>query len=175
MRTKQRSQKFFRVVFSLLTTGAVLTIFTFPAAAQVTNGLVGWWRFDEGTGTLTADASGNGNNGTLVNKDYYKNLGDRLPLPPVGYGYRFKEAPPGWQPTDKIVHELAPVSLIPIRQAAVWMLPFLVGASVTLILSLIVLLLWRVKRRSLIAFPYSDNGAVSSSRTAKVTDERPGK
>jgi prepilin-type N-terminal cleavage/methylation domain-containing protein len=30
-------------------------------------GLVGWWTFDEGTGTTTKDLSGNGNDGTLVN------------------------------------------------------------------------------------------------------------
>ena len=30
------------------------------------SGLVGWWKFDEGSGTTAADASGNGNNGTLV-------------------------------------------------------------------------------------------------------------
>jgi len=29
--------------------------------------LVGYWQFDEGTGTNTYDASGNGNDGTLVN------------------------------------------------------------------------------------------------------------
>jgi len=29
--------------------------------------LVGHWKFDEGSGTVTNDASGNGNNGTLVN------------------------------------------------------------------------------------------------------------
>jgi hypothetical protein len=28
-------------------------------------GLVGWWRFDEGSGTIASDSSGNGNNGTL--------------------------------------------------------------------------------------------------------------
>jgi len=28
-------------------------------------GLVGWWRFDEGTGTIAVDSSGNGNNGTI--------------------------------------------------------------------------------------------------------------
>ena len=32
-----------------------------------TNGLVGYWNFDEGTGTTAADSSGSGNNGTLVN------------------------------------------------------------------------------------------------------------
>ena len=31
------------------------------------NGLAGWWKFDEGTGTSAADSSGNGETGTLVN------------------------------------------------------------------------------------------------------------
>jgi hypothetical protein len=30
-------------------------------------GLVGWWNFDEGSGTAAADSSGNGNTGTLTN------------------------------------------------------------------------------------------------------------
>lgn len=30
------------------------------------SGLVGWWRFDEGSGTAAADSSGSGNNGTLT-------------------------------------------------------------------------------------------------------------
>jgi hypothetical protein len=32
-----------------------------------TNGLVGYWNFDEGSGTVANDSSGNENNGTLVN------------------------------------------------------------------------------------------------------------
>ncbi len=32
-----------------------------------TNGLVGYWNFDEGSGTTASDSSGSGNNGTLVN------------------------------------------------------------------------------------------------------------
>ncbi|MBU6427178.1 hypothetical protein KGQ27_02965, partial [Patescibacteria group bacterium] len=35
--------------------------------ADITNGLVGHWTFDEGSGATAADSSGNGNNGTLVN------------------------------------------------------------------------------------------------------------
>jgi parallel beta-helix repeat protein len=31
------------------------------------SGLVGWWKFDEGSGNTAADSSGNGNNGTLQN------------------------------------------------------------------------------------------------------------
>ncbi|MFA6994461.1 MAG: LamG domain-containing protein, partial [Candidatus Paceibacterota bacterium] len=32
-----------------------------------TSGLVGYWNFDEGTGAIAKDTSGNGNNGTLTN------------------------------------------------------------------------------------------------------------
>lgn len=35
------------------------------ATPAPTNGLVGHWKFDEGSGTTAADSSGNGNNGTL--------------------------------------------------------------------------------------------------------------
>jgi hypothetical protein len=38
---------------------------TMPALADANP--VGWWKFDEGTGTTTADASGNSNTGTLTN------------------------------------------------------------------------------------------------------------
>lgn len=31
------------------------------------NGLVGYWKLDEGTGNVATDSSGNGNNGTLIN------------------------------------------------------------------------------------------------------------
>ncbi len=41
---------------------AVLGVsFTSPACAD----LVGWWRFDDGSGTTAMDSSGNGNDGTL--------------------------------------------------------------------------------------------------------------
>ena len=39
----------------------------FVASANLTTGLVGYWKFDEGSGTTAADATGNGNTGTLVN------------------------------------------------------------------------------------------------------------
>lgn len=35
------------------------------AVLEAHPGLVGWWRFDEGTGTVAGDSSGNGNNGTV--------------------------------------------------------------------------------------------------------------
>ena len=33
----------------------------------ILNGLVGWWKFDEGSGTVAYDSSGNGNDGNLTN------------------------------------------------------------------------------------------------------------
>src|SRR3989344_7084668 len=36
-------------------------------AAAPTSGLIGYWNFDDGTGTTVADTSGNGINGTLTN------------------------------------------------------------------------------------------------------------
>lgn len=44
----------------------LLTAWAIPAHAQTNNGLVGWWRFDEGTGTSALDSSGSGNTGTLT-------------------------------------------------------------------------------------------------------------
>ena len=40
---------------------------TTPAGPVPTAGLVGYWKFDEGTGTSATDSSGNGNTGTLAN------------------------------------------------------------------------------------------------------------
>jgi hypothetical protein len=54
------------VTFGGATIGTA-TIGGTTAAANVTNGLVGWWKFDEGSGTNASDASGNGNVGTLQN------------------------------------------------------------------------------------------------------------
>lgn len=36
-----------------------------PVAPGPTSGLVAWWKFDDGTGTVAIDSSGNGNAGTL--------------------------------------------------------------------------------------------------------------
>jgi type II secretory pathway component PulJ len=35
--------------------------------ASADSSLVGWWKFDDGSGTSAIDSSGNGNNGTLIN------------------------------------------------------------------------------------------------------------
>ncbi|HLC78934.1 MAG TPA: LamG domain-containing protein [archaeon] len=40
---------------------------------DIVSNLVGYWRFDEGTGTIVADSSGNDNNGTLINSPVWAN------------------------------------------------------------------------------------------------------
>jgi len=50
-----RVTAFFVFVFALLA----------PAPALADNSLVGWWPFDEGSGTVAHDASGQGNNGVI--------------------------------------------------------------------------------------------------------------
>jgi hypothetical protein len=45
----------------------VYTAYYEPPALDWFNGLVGYWRFDEGNGTVAGDSSGNSNNGTLEN------------------------------------------------------------------------------------------------------------
>lgn len=42
----------------------VFTVFTSKASAQA-NGLIGYWKFDEGSGSTASDSSGKGYNGTL--------------------------------------------------------------------------------------------------------------
>ena len=48
-----------------VTSFVLVLVLTGMSAADLTEGLVGWWTFDEGTGTVAADSSGNGNDGTL--------------------------------------------------------------------------------------------------------------
>ena len=43
----------------------VLILAGLSSAQDLTEGLVGWWKFDEGSGAVAADSSGNGNDGTL--------------------------------------------------------------------------------------------------------------
>jgi Concanavalin A-like lectin/glucanases superfamily len=59
-----RTVKFFLCAcLFLLATGLI----TRHVAAQLQNGLAGYWSFDEGRGTTAGDSSGNGNTGTLMN------------------------------------------------------------------------------------------------------------
>jgi hypothetical protein len=46
-----------------------------PVNVPTTNGLVGWWKFDDGSGTSAVDSSGNGNTGTLVNSPAWTTAG----------------------------------------------------------------------------------------------------
>jgi hypothetical protein len=48
-----------------VTSLVLVAVLTGVSAADLMDGLVGWWTFDEGTGSVAADSSGNGNDGTL--------------------------------------------------------------------------------------------------------------
>ena len=55
----------------LLVSAFTLTLLTRPGSS--TDNLVGYWTFDEGSGTTAADSSGNGNTGTLYNSPTWVN------------------------------------------------------------------------------------------------------
>jgi hypothetical protein len=49
-----------------LPTGSQFFRLMAAGSPNVTEGLIGWWKFDEGSGTNVSDSSGNGNNGILM-------------------------------------------------------------------------------------------------------------
>jgi hypothetical protein len=55
------------IIIGLLCSSALATLSSASYNTTVESGLVGYWRFDEGSGNIAADSSGNGNNGTLMN------------------------------------------------------------------------------------------------------------
>lgn len=63
-----RSSLAWITIIGLLVFIATFLSATRPAnAADLTSGLIGWWKFDEGSGTAAADSSGSGYNATLTN------------------------------------------------------------------------------------------------------------
>ncbi len=54
-----------RIYTRALSTADVLELYT--GGIDLHNGLVGWWKLDDGTGTSAIDSSGSGNTGTLNN------------------------------------------------------------------------------------------------------------
>lgn len=70
------------------------------AAVDLRNGLVGWWKFDESSGTLALDSSEQGNNGSLLNSPQ-RVIGKR------GQGLNFF---PNGADTDAWVRVLDPAS-----------------------------------------------------------------
>ena len=55
----------------ILATILACLFLTTTAHADITTGLIGWWKFEEGGGTIAVDSSGMGNNGTLVGGPTY--------------------------------------------------------------------------------------------------------
>jgi hypothetical protein len=56
-----------RINVTVANQGTCTETFDVSLYANSSQGLVGYWKFDEGTGTKAYDSSGNGNNGALVN------------------------------------------------------------------------------------------------------------
>lgn len=61
----KKTASLFAVVISM-----ILGASCFASLPPVTDGLIGCWNFDEGSGKTAIDSSGNGNNGTIVNATY---------------------------------------------------------------------------------------------------------
>jgi hypothetical protein len=59
------SKKLFYLVSFVLVLGLANTTVVSAIDLDTDPALVGWWKFDEGTGDIAADSSGNGNDGTL--------------------------------------------------------------------------------------------------------------
>jgi len=53
----------------------VLAVGWLGSADAADSGLVGWWKFDEGSGTVAADSSANGRDGTLVSNPVWRQDG----------------------------------------------------------------------------------------------------
>ncbi len=51
-------------------------LFSFAYSTRASNDLVGWWKLDEGAGSIATDSSGNGKNGTLTNVTYSATVPD---------------------------------------------------------------------------------------------------
>ena len=69
-------------------------------------GLIGWWRFDEGAGTVVADSSGNSNNGLLSNGDALNGVGPRFVPGRIGNGV-------GLDGVDDAIEILDPATFVP--------------------------------------------------------------
>ena len=55
-----------RVYNRALTQNEITQLLIEGQGANIPTGLVGWWKFDQGSGTMAADSSGNSNHGTLI-------------------------------------------------------------------------------------------------------------
>ena len=96
------------LICSLLVIGIFLTG---EAIADISDGLIGWWTFDEGTGTTVADSSGAGHDGFFV---------DSTPeWVPGMYGTALK-----FDGTDKVeISDHADFHLTNAMSVALWMQP----------------------------------------------------
>jgi ABC-type transport system substrate-binding protein len=65
IRRGEKKMKFKALFMTIVLICSVFVSCLTIGPVKSTGGLVGWWRFDEGSGTMASDDSGNGNNGIL--------------------------------------------------------------------------------------------------------------
>ncbi|MHC4175469.1 MAG: LamG domain-containing protein, partial [Planctomycetota bacterium] len=81
----------------------VLELVLTRAADAADSSLVGWWKYDEGSGTIAKDSSGNGNDGTIYNGAQttagqigkallFDEVNDHVVVPDFAYGPEFTVA-----------------------------------------------------------------------------------
>ncbi|MFH1550113.1 MAG: LamG-like jellyroll fold domain-containing protein, partial [Planctomycetota bacterium] len=75
--------------------GDVWSFKTLPAIPVTDPNLVGWWKFEAGSGTVTVDFSGHGNNGTIVDNVLWVPGMFNLALEFMGDDEGHVELPPG--------------------------------------------------------------------------------
>ena len=76
---------------------AVICLATLQAARAQTNGLVAAYSFDEGTGTIVNDTSGNGNTGTISGATWNSSWGSwRASVSDIGCNSCWSK--PDWSP-----------------------------------------------------------------------------
>src|SRR5262249_16089134 len=87
LRRLRKAKLFLGVCIFLLANGLTAGY----VAAQLENGLIGYWSFNEVSGTIASDSSGNGNNGTLVNGPIWTSgvIAGALSFDGVGYYVSF--------------------------------------------------------------------------------------
>jgi hypothetical protein len=90
------------ILFRIACALTMLSGFSANACADITTGLVGWWKMDEGSGTVsTADSSGYGYTGTLVNSPTWVagKKGNALSFNGSGQGINISDIPGIQYPT----------------------------------------------------------------------------
>jgi hypothetical protein len=86
-----------RIYNRALTADEIQSLYNVDLANIPTNGLVGWWPLNDGSGLVARDWSGNGNDGSLVNNPIWTSDVWKLPSVKIAKGedYQFQDVAAG--------------------------------------------------------------------------------